>query len=182
MEQGGVRMDWSPFYTAMAGASATLLGLLFVAVQFNIDAITTATGNRWWAVARTTFYMYVTIFVISVAFLIPALSTRAQAGFILFSVAVGSFRAIVSWLPAGRELFRPGAGHIWQTVWLLLAPLAAYATLGYSAFQLIVGRTLPGVFLNIAFAIIALLVIVLRNSWNLLFELFIEKRRKGSHP
>lgn len=171
-------MDWSPFYTAIAGASATLLGLLFVAVQFNIDAITSDRGNRWWVVARSTFYMYVTIFVISVAFLIPALDLRTKAGFILFSVGFGIFRAIVSWLPVVRGIFHQRTERVWQTIWLLLGPLAVYISLGRAAGEMYLGATSPGIDQGIAFTIIGLLVIVLRNSWNLLFELSVEKKRK----
>lgn len=32
-------MDWSNFYMTTAGASAALLGLLFVAIQLHLDVI-----------------------------------------------------------------------------------------------------------------------------------------------
>jgi hypothetical protein len=39
-------MDWSTFYLAVS-AAATLMGLLFIAIQFNIDVFAAEPTNRW---------------------------------------------------------------------------------------------------------------------------------------
>ncbi len=61
--------DWTSFYLAIAGAAATLLGLLFIAVQFNIESLTSDPSNRWRAVARSTFTIHVVLFLLPLIFL-----------------------------------------------------------------------------------------------------------------
>ncbi len=45
-------MDWSNFYLGTAGAAATLTGLLFVAVQFNLERVK---RNSWALLAEVTY-------------------------------------------------------------------------------------------------------------------------------
>ena len=40
-------MDWTTFYLGTAGAAATLMGLLFIEVQFRLGTVTNQPDNRW---------------------------------------------------------------------------------------------------------------------------------------
>src|SRR5262245_16254387 len=64
------------FFGWTAGAAATLLGLLFVAVQVGFGRVNYDPGNRLHATARSTFSLFVTVFVVSLLFLYPGLDRR----------------------------------------------------------------------------------------------------------
>jgi hypothetical protein len=82
-------MDWTSFFLAAAGAAATLLGLLFVGVQFQMETL--MADLRWQAVARSTFVMYVTLFVMPLALTIPTLS-NAERSIALTRIETGGER------------------------------------------------------------------------------------------
>ncbi len=96
--------DWSSFYLAIAGAAATLLGLLFIAVQFNIETLTADPSNRWRAVARSTFAIYVVLFLLALIFLIPGLNSAFYGYALLIAVISGAMRAVFAWLPVWRSI------------------------------------------------------------------------------
>ncbi len=169
--------DWSSFYLAIGGAAATLLGLLFIAVQFNIEALTSDPSNRWRAVARSTFTIYVVLFLLPLIFLIPGLDTAFYGYALLIAVGNGAARAIAAWLPVWRSILHRRGERLWETLWLLVGPLVAYASLGRLGFDLLNNYPLSQVQESIAITLIWLFTIVLRNSWNLLVELTYERSR-----
>src|SRR5258707_12604939 len=111
-------MDWTPFYLGRAGAAATLMGLLFIGVQFRLGVVTNDPASRWRLIARSTFSMYVLLFVLPMGFLIPTLGNADRALFIFISAAFGTVRAITTWLPVWRAI-RPRGERLWETIWLL---------------------------------------------------------------
>ncbi len=175
-----MNVDWSSFYVAIAGAAATLLGLLFIAVQFNIETLTADPSNRWRAVARSTFTIYVVLFLLPLVFLIPGLSTAFYGYALLIAVVSGAVRAVSAWLPVWRSIFHKQGERVWETLWLLVGPLIAYASLGRLGFDLLNNYPLSQVQENIAITMIWLFTIVLRNSWNLLVEVTYERKQLQS--
>jgi hypothetical protein len=174
-------MDWTNFYLATAGASATLVGLLFIAVQFNIDTMRDP-GNRWRAIARSTFALYTTLFILPLVFLIPSLDVRGRGDAALIIAGFGALRSITTWLPVYRSsLTERRFERAWQTAWLLIGPVLSFLLLASDAYDLAQGDQAPGVLTAIAFVLVGLFVIALRNSWNLLVEVKYEKRQ-GETP
>ncbi len=173
-------MDQSTFYVVTAGAAATLIGLLFIAVQFNVEAFAQDPGDRWHAVARSTFAVYTTLFLLPMTLLIPNLdnSARAYTGFIF--ACFGIFRVIMTWIPVWRGMLQRGFDRLWQTTWLLLAPVAAYVSLAYFLRESYLGNSTPNVQWGIDYSLIGLFSIALRNSWNLLAEVTYERKRKDA--
>jgi hypothetical protein len=169
-------MDWSSFYLAASAAAATLIGLLFIAVQFNLDLFANEPGNRWRAVARSTFAIYGTLFFAPMFMLIPNLDPVTRGVNLLVVAAFGIVRVIMSWLPVRRGVQHRGE-RLWQTIWLLLGPLAAYLILARAAFDLAGGSTSAYNQQVIAFVIMGLFAAALRNSWNLLVEVTYERRQ-----
>ncbi len=170
-------MDDSTFYLATCGAAATLVGLLFIAVQFNIDVL--QPGNRWNAIARSTFSIYVTLFILPLFFLAPALDAYSRAAASLLFVAFGIIRSITTWIPTWRETQPHSFYRLWQTLWMLIGPLLAYGYLANNLFLSL--RGVPAVELQtgIQITLISLFAIALRNSWNLLVDVAYE-RKHGS--
>lgn len=169
-------MSDSTFYLATCGAAATLVGLLFIAVQFNMDVF--EPGNRWNAVARSTFSIYITLFIVPLFFLVPELNEPARGVASLIFVFFGISRTVSTWIPVWRGSLPRSFHRLWQTLWLLIGPLIAY---GYLANNLIlmVGGT-PTLYLQpgIQVAMIGLFSIALRNSWNLLVDVAYERKHQ----
>jgi hypothetical protein len=169
-------MDWTVFYGAGAGASATLLGLLFVAIQLNMDQITGDRRSRWRALARSTFDHYTSLFILSVLMLIPG-AMALLFGIVVFWMGVVSIgRLLWAWVPVWRNVFAQGEGGFFELVWLVLTPLGAYAGMLLFGYQAMTRGADPQLELNVAFCLVALFAAVLRNSWKLTVELVEEKK------
>ena len=76
---------WSGFYTVIAGAAATLLGLLFVAVSINATAILNEAHGNSRRLAEQAFQNYVAVLSVSLLALFPSLTT-SEFGFVTLSV------------------------------------------------------------------------------------------------
>ena len=171
-------MDWSNFYMASAGASATLLGLLFVAVQINIGPLTAEPTSRWRALAASTFYNYTLLFIFSVIMLFPTPAGDVFGFALLFVVVPGVYRLLAAWLPVWRGVFRGQRERWMETAWWLVTPLAVYVALGYFALQILRGGKSNEVLYSISYCLVGLFGIVLRNSWRLLVELTAERSNR----
>ena len=168
-------MDLNLFYSIIAGAAGTLLGLLFVAVQPNIDRLSGYPHQRWKALAVATFYSYLLLLLMALFTLVPVL--RAQA--IIVCSAIGVVRQFRLWLPVWRLTDQGQFERIRETFWLLLGPVLTYAALIYFSILLLQGINNVGLEANIAVAFIFLLALVLRNSWRLLIDIPSEQKRDG---
>ncbi len=175
-------MDWTSFYVAAAGAAATLVGLLFIAVQFNIDTFTQDPGNRWRAIARSTFAIYTLLFLLPMVFLIPAVDSQGRGYAALLIAGFGTFRSIATWLPVWRSPLPKRVQQLWQTAWLLIGPVVSYLLLAREAFFLLQGDQSNNTLGSVALVEIGLFAIALRNSWNLLVEVTYEKKQQDRTP
>jgi hypothetical protein len=174
-----MNMDLSPFYLGASTAAATLLGLLFIAVQFNLESFAAQTDNRWRAVARSTYSTFVTLFVLPLLFLIPQIDVRARGLIILIVVVPSVLRILRTWMPVWRSVFQGRREQLWETAWLLMAPLLAYLYLGILGLALLNNQDSISIELGIVYTLVVLFVLALRNSWNLLVEVTLERKRKG---
>ena len=171
-------MDWNSFFLAVAGAAATLMGLLFVGVQFQMETL--MADLRWQAVARSTFSMYVCLFVMPLVLVIPTLSNASRAIALLIVTAIGILRTVRTWLPVWRSRPQPQRERLWQGFWLLLGPLAVYLSVAVSATQLYRTNQADNILTGLALTLSSFFPIVLRNSWNLLFEIAAEQQTMRS--
>ncbi len=172
-------IDYSSFYLASSGAAATLLGLLFIAIQFNIDAFATDPTNRWRATARSTFSIYVVLFALPLVLLIPGLSEVAQGWAIDLAAVLGVYRAFRTWWPVWRAALQHRRERWTQLLRLLVSPLVIYTIMIIDGYQLVQNQPLTGPEIGISLALAGLFVIALTNSWNLLVELTYEKKLGG---
>jgi hypothetical protein len=168
-------MDWTTFYAATAGASATLLGLLFVGIQLHIDGLSSDALSRWRALARSTFDHYTALFILSVLMLFPKVSNSMFAVFVLFVALPGILRLARVWAPVWRRMFRDQRGQVWELLWLVASPLATYGLMAALAVQLAHSGPSPELQQDIGYCVMSLFAIVLRNSWKLTMEMTLEK-------
>ena len=68
--------EWQPFYATIAEATATLLGLLFVAVSLNRAHLDLKENTQLMSLARQTFAIYLFILTFSITILIPKQSPK----------------------------------------------------------------------------------------------------------
>jgi hypothetical protein len=159
------------FYVVTAGAAATLVGLLFVAVQIGPPLVSRGRVGPRHAIARSTFTVFAIVFVVSLLFLVPDTPLRLRAIVTVAAAFGGALRAVRTWVPVWRDKFEGRIElRLWQTAWLLVGPLVTYAYLalaGVRQLQSIHARILD---VDAAYAFVALFMIALRNSWNLLVE------------
>src|SRR6478672_4207110 len=99
-------MDWSTFYLGLAGAAATVTGLLFIAVQINKETLIADIGVRSRAIARSTFTMFVLLVILPLVFLIPGIDVKGRAVFTLLVATFGAVRVVRTWLPVWASMIR----------------------------------------------------------------------------
>ena len=159
------------FYIVSASSAATLIGLLFVAVQIGPPIAVSGAVSRRHAMARSTFAIFIIVLALSMDLLLPFQTTRDRALIALAAASFGILRAVRTWIPVwadrlqGRAEFR-----LWQTAWLLLGPLVAYAFIILAGVEQLHTSDRNALDIGMAPWFIVLFVIAIRNSWNLLVE------------
>jgi hypothetical protein len=159
------------FYAVCAGAAATLVGLLFVAVQIGPPLAGSGPIGRRHAMARSTFTIFTIIFALSLYFLVPDQPPRARAGAAIAAAAGGAVRAARTWIPVWRDKLQGRIEfRLWQTAWLLIGPILIYAYFALEAIRVAASADPKVLDYAAVTTFIVLFVIGLRNSWNLLVE------------
>ena len=156
--------EWTDLFVAVAGASAALLGLLFVAVSINLERILSYEGlpER----ALETLLLLLGVLIVSIVGLMPGQSNVAL-GLELFAIA-SIVAAIILRLPAPRSedtgqeptqwrLSRIGV-RLMGTVPLLIGALSVLFEAGGGLYWIVAG-------------IVLAIVGAVANAWVLLVEI-----------
>ena len=115
---------WQTFYATLAASCATLIGLLFIAITFHPDLLTSPGGKHRIRIARKTFGDFFLVLVTSLVFLIPRLSPQGLAT-ALFALGVAwSLRVVAGLVVAGLQ------ERSVALVFRSLIPLSALSLLG----------------------------------------------------
>jgi hypothetical protein len=170
-------MEWNTFFATLASAAATVLALLFVAVQLMADRVEGDQKDRWWAIAFSTFYLFLTVFFVSLSYLSPTLKSHGRALTTLILVAIYIFRMARTSLLIWHGMFRRRGERLWETFWNLAAPLIIYLLLGYDSTKALLGG--PEERLNelVALLLAVLFGVALKNSWHLVAEGSLRRTR-----
>jgi hypothetical protein len=83
------------FYLLAGTAAVTLVGLLFVALSFHLDALVEDSNSHLLAAARMAFMNFVYVLLLSLFFLMPSLTTRMQ-GVAILLLSAGSL-GYIAW-------------------------------------------------------------------------------------
>ncbi len=170
---------WGGFYGLAGTASATLAGLLFVAVSLHIDVITNKEASDANGLARQTLTNFLLIVAVSLLFLIPN-STSISLGLTLFCLGlVGCYQEVRVGLqirPAWKETIALPRNYLIRR---LILPAISYLVLVLVALSLFAGQT-DGLYWAVV-AVILILFNATTSSWALLFHLAVLKQsRKDS--
>ena len=159
--------DWHDFYAAVAGISATLLGLLFVGLGLNprIMADDGPTGMRLWS--ALTFHSFLTVLVIALIALIPGDSPETIAITLLIVGVQGVVRVIFD---LRRSRADPDPRWRGQAAMMrFLVPAVAYAICVWLAVDLWQGET--DAFGWLVAVVFLLLMSGASSCWDLLKEI-----------
>jgi len=156
---------WFEFYAAIGGASATLLGLLFVAVSINASAILSEVHTSSRRLAEQALQNYLTVLLVSLLALFPSLNLSELGFATLGLTAVWGVWVLIRLYLALR---RPHDIRV-QLLRRQLSSLLGFGMLAFAALQMALrrgdSRTL------FAIAAIILLFSATRASWALLLTL-----------
>ena len=162
-------MSSATFYAVVLSAAATLMGLLFFAVLFNVDRKGHKLGAQWLSLATSTINVYVMLCLLPFALLIPEMGDQPRACTILALTAFSAARQVICWLSAWKTRFEASGHIVWRVTWLLLAPVAAYAVVAYAGIETLRSAA-PFRHDLMSLALLALFIVALRNSWNLVLQ------------
>jgi hypothetical protein len=164
---------WQPFATALAGASATLMGLLFVALSLNSHILTETDYGPQRRLARLAFGAFAQLLLIALLLLLPHPTVHLLALALGVAALVGLTQAIsigvLEWRrdPDADAPTRTGGEPAHRRHRrLTLVTAAIHGSLAVAAFQLV--RSEPGALLTIGLLLMALLLVASRIAWALL--------------
>jgi len=156
--------EWNTLLAVQAGAAATLMGLVFVAVSINLGKIITISGLT--GRAAETILQFLEVFFISTVALIPRQPTRSVAiefliiGLVFWTVQI-----------AGQiRYLRVRAGHPWS--WFVSRAVACqFATVPFCVAGASLLYDFSGAFYWLVLGFIFSFAAGVLNSWVLLVEI-----------
>jgi hypothetical protein len=158
---------WHDFYLMIGTAAATLVGLLFVSLSLNADAIILPANSDLRALAEQTFSTFLYILSFAIFFLIPHQEPLGLGLPLLAVGGIGLYRTV-------RNFFRtrPSQTRVWGRGNLALrfiTPLICFFALIIISISVLIGRT-GGLYWLIP-VMISLVVAASINAWDLLLRL-----------
>ncbi|HKV71431.1 MAG TPA: hypothetical protein VJN62_09305 [Gemmatimonadales bacterium] len=164
--------DWQNFYLLIGGASATLVGLMFVAISLGAGLFTNRAIPGLRTFVSPTLIHFVYVLVTASVVLIPTV-TQMLLGGLLVLVGLVSFGVTLSRLPFLHGQYRKEEIDKTDWVWYFLVPSAGYLLYVGTGIGLLMGisQALNG----LAVASILLLVTGIRNAWDLVVRMVLSK-------
>lgn len=164
--------EWQNFYFMIGTASATLVGLMFVAVSLGADLPTASDQSSVNTFVTPMLVHFSSVLLISAFILVPTFRQISLGLTLLVSGGIlTAYSARIGW----RFMQHPGSsGYTRSDVkWYVLFPLIADILLLVVALGLLAG--LIEILNLLAFALVVLLLDSVRNTWDLM--LWIAKSR-----
>jgi hypothetical protein len=157
--------EWQAFYFMLGGASATLIGLIFVAVSLGSSLVSSETRADIDAFVSPVLLYFLSVLIMACVMLVPASSPSFVAVCLL---PLGIFGlGLVSWVmlrmvrAAQRLLFGPS-----QWFWHASLPLISYGLIVAMAVWLAVSGA-TAVLLGLALAAVLLVIGGIWRTWDL---------------
>ncbi len=160
-------VQWQPFFVTVATVAGTLVGLLFISLSINRDAITA--NHTQFRLARRSFFDFIFILLISLFFLIPL-----QGGFYLGIElwAIGILKAKVLMRQIAEVWNDEQESSLWNLTCEYVLPMVSIIGLAIGGWR-IYHESLLGVYYFVVPVIATLLATACSNAWQLLI---IEKK------
>jgi hypothetical protein len=165
--------SWHELYAVAAGVAATLMGLMFVVISLGQRSLASEQGPRVARALHTPIVVFfVTIIVVSMLMLMPDTAPAALGTLLALISVCGLIYMIAS---GSYSIWRSNDLGFDDLAWYVVLPYVSYATLGVAAFM--IWKAMPfGPHVE-AGAILLLLLIGMRNAW----DLVVYNVRRGNH-
>jgi hypothetical protein len=174
--------SWRSFYALSGAASATLIGLIFVAVSLHIDLLGESGAETTLSLARRTFTRFILIVVVGLLFQVPNLSPEGLGIPLLAIGAVDGARTARTArviIPDVRRHFQ--LRHVTDRL-LIPIVLPAVGSLGLIAVAATVLAGMTGYLYWMVPIVAVILTSAATNAWDLMLGLAKYKvRRAGAH-
>jgi hypothetical protein len=156
--------SWHDFYVTAGAAAATLVGLLFVGLSLHIRVVVSHHDVR--SLARATLTDFFVVLLLALVVLAPTTNARTTATW-LIAVGVTSLALVVRPAVQGFSTRRPRTLGLW--VMVSRFGLSALCFIGVAITGVLFGRgDFESGLTGLLVLVIALLVIAVRNTWDLL--------------
>jgi hypothetical protein len=167
---------WHDFYLLAGGAAATLTGLMFVAVTMGVGLVNDANASAVRAFIDPPLGHFVHVIVTACLLVMPTMTARAL-GALLFA-GVGVRVVTLVWIYRHFMAAHRAHGDMELADWLIgiVFPALAFVAILVAAAGFLVGHEAS--FTLVAVATLAVLVIGVRNAWELMLWLVMEVGRR----
>ncbi len=155
---------WHDFYALTGAASATLVGLIFVAASVGTGVFTQERQVGLRVFLSPTVVAFSTVLAASLLGIMPISDARILAG---LTAGIGAFGLAYSWRVWRRLIeggLADGIDHE-DRVWYFAAPAAAYAVMVAAGLAIITAPGAAGALLAVAPCL--LLIAGIRNAWDM---------------
>jgi hypothetical protein len=171
---GAAEAGWHDFFIAVTGASAALLGLLFVGVSINLGAIAAEERADLRARASQAFANLIFVLLIALLMLIPDPDPGSLAISLGVIAALGMIRVAQNLYPVlrERERFRDWPQPVRRIGWTLIGDLI----LVFTAVRIGLSADVAAI-QNLATVVFVLLVGAADVAWSMLLE--VSRERSG---
>jgi hypothetical protein len=169
--------EWQWFYATVAGACATVIGLIFVALSNNVDILTRRENAESMRLAKQTFSDIILVLLMALSFLVP----RQGRGGLVLSLWVLALVWILAVQKSFREALQEQKGHVRLGYLLHVFGLSALGCLGLILIGLLLRLGHIDSIHWLVFVLAALLASAMRNAWYLLVHVR-SGTAEGSRP
>jgi hypothetical protein len=167
--------EWQVFYATVAGACATLTGLLFVSLSLNVDFLNREENVHLRRKARQTFGNFLYVIMFALMFLIPRQGPLGLGLPLLFMGGFGAWGVVGLFVETIREPGdRPRVGYYVREYG---QSLVAYLGLMAVALALLFG--IASSLYGLVAVMVALLISACRNAWFLLVQIRADSKNDG---
>lgn len=159
-----VLREWHDFYVLIGTASATLVGLMFVAASIGASFFIAEREAGLRAFLTPTVLHFTAVLIACLVLTVPSHSWESLGGLVLTGGVIGLGYACAVGLSMRRGGF--SATIDWEDrFWYVIAPVASYLLLTGAAILLLVRS--PRGFDLLAVALLLLLLLGIRNAWDM---------------
>lgn len=157
-----ITKQWQMYYAMLGGATATLLGLLFVSLAIHSSAIHEEENSHFKRLARLTFSNYLMLLMLSLQMLVP-IASAIQVMVPLGGVALVGLFWTIHLRNKGLDKSDPNTGFFSRSYWM---SLVSYLFLIALAWMFKVSAELA-LYMMIS-PVLMLVITSVRNSWGLM--------------
>lgn len=166
MPDSFILRDWQNFYILAGTASATLIGLIFIAISFGARLVPTQAESSVRAFVVPTVIHFGIVLSLSIFTLIPTYTALGLSAMLMMigSVGIAYATGVLRQMRLHHRQQQALDAHHWW--WHLLFPLLSYLSILVAGIGLLMG--LSWLLNALAVAVISLIVVGLRNTFDLM--------------